>query len=194
MADDEDLPNPYAAPRTAFGDPTDPSDEYDGTSEYEGERRPVVLCILLTIVTLGFYPAIWLLKRSAFLDRLNASQSLGTALPTVVIVMNTLGFAAAFAGKEASAISSFLSLGAGVCALVANFRVAAILRSDFARTGRFLSVSSVLTFFLSIYYLQYKINEAAETPARVKRKKKRKKKPTDVAAEADDVDTDSPAT
>src|SRR4051794_8372846 len=98
MADDDNQPNPYAAPRTAFGDPSDAID--DGPNDYESERRPVVLCILLTFLSLGFYPAIWLLRRNAFLDRLNAPQRLGTALPTVVIVMNTLAFSLCWAARR----------------------------------------------------------------------------------------------
>ena len=58
------------------------------------------------------------------------------------------------------------ALGGGAL-LLADFRVASILSSDFARTGRLLSVSSVATFFFGPFYLQYKINQAAEIPARV---------------------------
>jgi hypothetical protein len=65
-----------------------------------------------------------------------------------------------------------LSTGAGVVTLIANFRAAAILRSEFRRSGRLLTVSGVATFFFGIFYLQYKINEGADVAPRSKKKKK----------------------
>jgi hypothetical protein len=41
-----------------------------------------------------------------------------------------------------------------------------MLRSEFARSGRLLPVSSVATFFFGILYLQYLINKGADVPPR----------------------------
>ena len=73
-------------------------------------------------------------------------------------------------------ISQLVALGAGVLSLVAVFRVASILRAEFVRTGRYIEISSILVFFFQIYYLQYKINQAASMPATLPRRRKRKKK------------------
>ena len=185
MADDDH--NPYAPPAepvVAFRDtPLD-----DGPNDFESERRPVVLAIVLTVVTLGFYPAIWLLKRRAFLDRQDADKELGTGLPMFILVSTVMGLGLAFAGGEATKIRPLFSLAGGVATLIANFRVLGILRSVSSRTGRFLEFSTVGTFFFGIYYLQYKINQMADTPARAerpRRKKKRKKLEARAAAEAD---------
>jgi Domain of unknown function (DUF4234) len=168
MADDEKY-NPYAPPTAAFAGPV-----AEGRGDYENERRAVILCILLSVITVGFYPAIWLIRRRPFLDRLNASRTLGSGLPLFIIGMHVVAILVAIGGKEVAPASRLVSLAAGITTLIANFRVAAILRSDFARTGRFLGVSSVATFFFSIYYLQYKINQAADTPARVATREKTK--------------------
>lgn len=92
---------------------------------------------------------------------------------------------------DAAPIRPLFSLAAGIGALIANFRVLHILRSDSARTGRFLDFSTLGTFFLGIHYLQYKINQLAEMPAHVakpRRKKKRKKAGVDAPADAPSVD------
>ena len=104
---------------------------------------------------------------------------------------SALGLALAFASHEAASVRPLVQLVGAVAAILANFRVLNILRSDSARTGRFVEFSSLATFFLGIYYLQYKINQLADQPARVEkpRRKKKRKKPveTALAARADDA-------
>jgi hypothetical protein len=187
MADDQH--NPYAPPAEASADVRAFSDGYeDGPNDFESERRPVILTILLAFVTLGFYQSIWLLRRRRFLDRQDTGRALGSALPIVSMVLNALSVIVVFGGDQAAGMSSIFSLAGGVTALVANFRVLNILRSVSSRTGRFLDFSTIGTFFLGIYYLQYKINQMADTPARAERPrktKKRKKLETRDALEAD---------
>jgi hypothetical protein len=186
----EDQHNPYAPPAeplVAF-DHRAHSPLDDGPNDFENERRPVIVTIVLTVVTLGFYSPIWLLKRRAFLDRQDSGKDLGTGLPTLILVASVIGVGLAFAGGDAAKIRPLFSLLSGVATVVANFRVLAILRSVSARTGRFLEFSTVGTFFFGIYYLQYKMNQMADTPARAeqpRRKKKRKKLEARAATEAD---------
>jgi hypothetical protein len=175
MADDDH--NPYAPPAEpldqvrAFRDDRD-----DGPNDFESERRPVILTIILTVVTLGFYPSIWLLKRRAFLDRQDTGKELGTGLPMFVLVSSIIGVGLAFGGAEAAKIRPLFTLAGGIATLIANFRVLGILRSVSSRTGRFLEFSTMGTFFFGVYYLQYKINQMADTPARAERPRRKKKK------------------
>jgi hypothetical protein len=67
-----------------------------------------------------------------------------------------------------------------IAGLILAFRVAGILRSDFARSGRFIEISSLGVFFLNFLYLQHKMNVAADTPARLP-KGKQKRKPESVS-------------
>lgn len=174
--------NPYAPPADAHVDRGDmvPFTGDGEISDYEVERRPVVLCIVLSFVTLGLYPSIWLLQRRPFLDSLQRKQDLGVALPIITLSMNVLAFALAFAGKDAAAIRPIFSLVAIITGLLANFRVLNTLRTDSARTGRFLEFSTIGTFFFGIYYLQYKINQLADLPARVEKPRRKKKRKTPV--------------
>jgi hypothetical protein len=64
-----------------------------------------------------------------------------------------------------------LQLALTVTNLGLAFRVAAILRSDFARTGRLIRISGVGVFFFGCLYLQRVMNVAADTPATLKRRK-----------------------
>jgi hypothetical protein len=174
MPDDDH--NPYAPPAEALRALGD-SDDREGPNDYESERRSVVMCILLTALTLGLYPTIWLFKRRRFLDRLDTGKELGNALPMFILVATVMNVLLAFS-NETAPIRPLFSLASGIGTIIANFRVLGILRSDSARTGRFLGFSTAGTFFFGIYYLQYKINQMADTPARAEspRRKKRKKK------------------
>jgi len=76
-----------------------------------------------------------------------------------------------------------VQLVGGIATVLANFRVLNILRSDAARTGRFLEFSTIGTFFFGVFYLQYKMNQLADQPARVAspRRKKKRKRPVETA-------------
>lgn len=175
--------NPYAPPGAELGPGSDLTAGDAGPSDYAPERRPVILCIGLTLLTLGFYPSIWLLRRRPFLAHLQATKHLGATMPIITIVTGVMGLGLAFFGEEASAAQQLLQLVGTIAAVLANFRVAHILRSDSARTGRFLRFSTLGTFFLGIFYLQYKMNRLAETPAHKTRKKKTEK--TSAASEGE---------
>ena len=181
MGDDE--PNPYAPPAEPVLD-----SETDGTgrgaSDYSSESRPVVLAILLTLVTGGIYPAIWVYRRRSFLDSLDASKRMGKTLPSFLLMATVLNLLVAFGGKETASLQALVSTVGTIAAIVANFRVADILRSNATRTGRFVRISSLATFFLGVYYLQYKINRLAEIPAHVAKPKKKRKTATAETADA----------
>ena len=177
--------NPYAPPGIV-----DPPSVRAKISNYESERRGVFVCILLTLATLGLYQTIWLVRRQRFLDSLDADAKLGSVLPWFPLGLSLCNLALTLVvGKGAAPLESLISAAAALTFVIAIFRVRTILRSDFARTGRFLDVSTVATFFLHIYYLQYKINKAASTPPA--RKKKKRKKAAEVDAQSSGAVTSS---
>jgi hypothetical protein len=139
----------------------------------------------------GLYQYVWWFLRRRFLDGLDADQKLGLALPIAVGVTSIAGNLLPLGGKEATPLSGLMLVAAGLLTLTANFRVAAILRSHFRRNYLRLEVSGVGTFFLGVYYLQYKINEGADAELSIPRdeaprKKKRKKR------RAPEIDVASP--
>jgi hypothetical protein len=153
----------YAPPAAATEAPTGTA-AHAGSGTYRDERRSVPLLVVLTILTLGFYPAVWFLRRRDFLDARDARKKLGPLAAAPLVVMVIL-YAQAFVALPAEA-ENLVNVVCAVVSLVAAYRVAAILRSDFARTGRFLKVSGAGTFFFNALYFQYKINQAADMPAR----------------------------
>jgi|GEM_PF-5873785 len=172
------LDNPYAPPASVEPRTTPKARRSGGASDYSREARSVVLVVFLALVTLGVYPSVWYVRRQAFVDSLDADRKLGPGLPWSLVALTILNLVIAVASPE---ISNVFAIGSGILSLIARFRIARILRSDFARSGRRIDVQSLLTFFLGVAYLQYKINQASEIRAHV-RKKKRKPKPAPEAA------------
>ena len=165
------LTNPYAPPKAESA-----SGRSTRRSRYEDERRSVVLVLLLSVVTFGVYPAFWYVRRTPFFDRLDSDKRVdGLQWVTLVLTFALLAVAAAQAPlRVPEGALRAVQLAAGVANLILAFRVAHMLRSDFARTGRLIRISSLWVFFFGCLYLQYIINQAADTPAY---KRKRKKKP-----------------
>lgn len=118
--------------------------------------------ILLSIVTVGVYPAFWYLRRAPFLDSLSSDKKLG-GLQWAYLAMYVIIFVVALV-PAAHEMLRPVQLVASIVNLVVAFRVAHILRSDFARTGRFTGVSGLGVFFFGCLYLQHVMNEAAGTP------------------------------
>jgi len=157
--------NPYAPP-AADADPR-PARRGYSQSSYAGERRSVLLMILLSVVTFGVYPIVWYLRRAPFLDALPADKKVGV-MPWIAVALFGALFVVA-AARLAEGVVRFVQLASGIMNLVLAFRVAHILRSDFARSGRTIGVSAAGVFFFGCLYLQHVMNEAAEIPAAARR-------------------------
>jgi hypothetical protein len=153
--------NPYAPPATEIPSRTAGGDGFS----YANERRSVWLLILLVIVTFTIYSPVWYVRRARFFDSLSADKKVGP-LPWIFVVALALNFIAAVAGAS-DPILRVAQLFSGISSLAVAFRMAHILRSDFARTGRQIGVSGAGVFFFGCLYLQHVLNEAADTPARL---------------------------
>lgn len=184
--------NPYAPP----AEEQRPDDDDDDRPrrrrrgpDFEAERRSVGITVLLSIVTFGLYTIVWLWRRRDFIDSFDTIRrdKLGR-IPEMIAVIFGASMVMAMVGGSATPLSGPLSLAQGIATLIACFTVARALRSEIARSGRLIEVSGLLVFFLGVWYLQYKLNEIADTP--VHRSKKRKKKaerlePSDGKQESD---------
>jgi hypothetical protein len=160
--------NPYAPPAAPAAGVTGFAADHGSASDYESERRSVLLVLLLCVVSLGFYAPFWYLRRRPFLDSLDADKKVGL-LPLISAVLQGV-FLLCAVFDVAPPTENVMHLLSGLFGLFVSFRVAAILRSDFARTGRFIGISSMGVFVFGCLYLQHVINEAACVPARQKRR------------------------
>jgi hypothetical protein len=114
------------------------------------------------------YGPFWYLARRPFLDSLDAHKKVGPLPLISAVLLGLVVLLAVFGALEP--VERLMQLVSGLVSLFLSFRVAGILRSDFARTGRNVGVSSVAVFFFGCVYLQHVINEAAVVPARLARR------------------------
>jgi hypothetical protein len=158
------LTNPYAPPaEPPAAAITDGTDEH-ARSNYEGQRRNVLLLVVLCVFTFGLYPGIWYVRRARFVDSLDANKKIAP-LPWLSLGLLVVLIVASAASAEKD-LSRLIQLLSGLVNLFLAFRVAAILRSDFARTGRPIAISTLGVFFFGCLYLQHVLNEAAAVRAR----------------------------
>jgi len=135
------------------------------------EKMAVVKVVILTVVTGGIYTALWFLKRIEALNSLNSGHKLGQGVFGFIIagcIVNiAMVFYLAFAGgtlEEGFALrllntSNLLGFAVNVVVLLQTFKVRRILLDHYAgHLGRDVKLSWPLTFFFSIFYLQFKIN------------------------------------
>ena len=131
--------------------------------------------IVLVVVTLGFYHPVWFLRRRAALNHLDSPVKLAL-WPLVVIWSFCCSWSSSASrpedvpAEERYGLDLTFSLGrlaVGILVVVQAFRVKRILEDHLAGPGDTVlreigqepvMLSGLLTFFLSIFYLQHVIN------------------------------------
>jgi Domain of unknown function (DUF4234) len=159
------------------------------------ERTNVLLVILLTIITLGFYYPYWFIRNRTGINSLNSPEKLGYGIFAFVFALWLFEWVFLVVAGQldeipslsrfglgdtvASLLAVFFVLataGSGILLLVQAFKVKRMLEAHTAvSTAGPLAGSLALvqgstysvlaTFFLGIYYLQYKINEVVDAAA-----------------------------
>ncbi len=130
------------------------------------KRSSVVAVVLLSFVTLGFYYPIWFLRRRRGLNSLDSRRKLGILGPVILLALHAIYLVL----PQHSTPEKIAGLAVLPTFLVLAFRVRFILADHLtSKTGAVLPVSlsfqtasnpsNLLTFFLTIWYLQYKINQ-----------------------------------
>ena len=160
--------NPYAPPTAQVAAPATQSGL---------KRRRVVVMIVLLVVTIGIYYPVWFFRRRAGLNRLDSPRKLALwplmLFASFFALQVVLGFIAgdqtpaeAF-GAEADLVLSLLQLAIGILMIVQCFAIKDIIEDhaqgpDGGETGMFrphVKLSGLMTFFFSIFYLQWAINK-----------------------------------
>ena len=169
---DVEAHNPYAPPAAHVASPVDTG----------LKRRSVWLMVLLVVVTLGFYYPVWFLRRRQGLNRLDSPRKLAlwpmalfAAYFVVVFLMGVATGATADEtfGPEAGLVIRVVELAVGIMMLIQCFRIKDIIEDhaqgpdDAPRDEMFrppVKLSGLMTFFFSIFYLQYAINKYVIDP------------------------------
>jgi len=123
-------------------------------------KTSVLVMILLMVVTLGLYIPFWFLRRRKILNQLSPERRVDgwiAALVALYVGAFVLGLVAGLVGAPPGQTfllwARFVEVGRGILTLVLGFQVKAILEENYPD-----HISGVGTFFLSIFYLQYKVN------------------------------------
>jgi len=156
--------NPYAPPTATVAD----------LSRVPLKRRSILLMIVFTIFTLGFYLPIWFLRRREALNQLDSPRKLAVwPFAAVIAVMAAdvvVNVVLAAQGQDAVPPAvvfalSIIRLGFGINLIVQCFKTKDILEDHLAGpadgSGMFtehVKLSGLMTFFFQSLYLQYIIN------------------------------------
>jgi hypothetical protein len=153
------------------------------------EQVSVLRVVVLSLLTFGLYVPFWYLRRRAAINSLGSPEKLSKGVFIFALSLWILDFlvnliygALTEAGTSFPAsfmrnLSRILELAVGIILLIQAFKVRRILldHNGVQQAGMFssqigleanTSFSGVATFFLGIWYLQYKINEFLEVWSR----------------------------
>jgi hypothetical protein len=164
--------NPYAPPAANVADREPDSPGL--------KRRSLWLMIVLTIATLGIYYPVWYIRRRPGLNRLDSPRKLALWPFGLVIAWSVLVFVVGLLTGERSEIEV---LGAGlalvlrlgqvavaILMIIQSFKIKDIIQDHATRadsSGLFVEhvkLSGLMTFFFSIFYLQWAINRYVVQP------------------------------
>ena len=159
--------NPYAPPTAHVA---------DREPETHGLKyRSLWLMILFTLISLGLYPLIWFFRRRPGLNRLDSPRKvpmwpllLAAASFVVQFVVGLVAGAEPVSdviGPAASGALTLLQLVVGITMIIQCFRIKDIIQDHATpppdpdqRFVEQVQLSGVMTFFFSIFYLQWAIN------------------------------------
>jgi hypothetical protein len=164
---DVETHNPYAPPTAHVASPADTG----------LKRRSVWLMVLLIVITLGFYYPVWFLRRRQGLNRLNSPRKLPlwpmALFAVYFVVVFLMGLVTGATpdqtfGAGAGLLIRLVELAVGIMMIIQCFRIKDIIEDhtqgpdDAPRDELFtppVKLSGLMTFFFSIFYLQYAINK-----------------------------------
>jgi len=141
------------------------------------KRRSVIVMIVLTVVTFGFYYPIWFLRRRRGLNALDSPRKLSSwpfllflAFFIVAFIVGAISGSASqeeVIGAQASVLLDFSQLAVGVLVIVQCFFIKDILEDHLRGpeggtpmpiSMREANLSGLMTFLFTIFYLQHIIN------------------------------------
>ena len=131
----------------------------------------IINMLLLNLITGGIYKIIWIYSRIFYFNNLKSRLKLNLKMIkfTILVFFSSIFLLIIFfiVPEEYSA---FISITAQVLAILStflllqlSFAIRFILLEHYGKNTP-IKISAVLTLFLNVFYLQYKINRLPETP------------------------------
>lgn len=158
---------PYAPPTAKVADLPDDS--------HGLKRRSVLVMIVFMIITLGLYYVVWWFRRRPGLNRLNSPKKLALWPLLLLVALYVTQFGLALVagdtplteaiGEGGAALDLLFRLSVGIVMIIQAFRVKDIIEDHATPESdsgpmfvEQVTLSGVLTFLFSIFYLQWAIN------------------------------------
>lgn len=154
--------NPYAPPRA-------PVDDVRNAADPSFRRINTWSVFLLEVVTLGLYAPYWLYTRSRIWNSRQPSQRMEAAVPMVAMVLSLVSLPAALAAGiyadhlGLQTLSAGAQLGSKLVILITAFNFRSVMNRQYPGRGSPYWVNGLLTFFLLVLYLNYKLNQRLDS-------------------------------
>ena len=159
--------NPYAPPQAKVADPLPDS--------HGLKQRRVLVMIVFMVISFGLYYTIWWFRRRSGLNRLNSPKKLAAwpllLLAALFVIQIGLGLVAGetplhdVIGEGGTLSVGLFQLAVGIVMLIQTFRVKDMIEDHATpetESGPMfveqVQLSGLMTFFFSIFYLQWAIN------------------------------------
>jgi len=164
--------NPYAPPAAYVADRE--------LGSHGLKQRSLWLMIVLIFATFGLYYPVWYIRRRPGLNRLDSPRKLAlwpfVLFIVVFVLMMTVSTiigarrAEAVLGTEVLLVLQLARLAVGILMIVQSFKIKDIIEdhampADASRLfAEQVKLSGLMTFFFSIFYLQWAINRYVVQP------------------------------
>lgn len=127
------------------------------------EKDSVFFIVFLTVITYGIYIPVWFLNRKDIFNDMNSEEKLSDGpiiflltifIISAVMLIPSILFMETELGIMIDALDRIITFVGGIIILVLSFKIRKIL-SEHYKTN----LLGVATFFFTLFYLQYKINQ-----------------------------------
>lgn len=132
------------------------------------QRKSAWLVFFLGIITLGIYPIYWYYTRTPIASQISPNNKINMGLVHGYIGTYVLSIIVGFISDD-TGIIGFASLAFSIAQFVLYIMLAFSWRSTLrdiinhnASMENYVNVNGILTFFFSVLYFQYKINQAID--------------------------------
>ena len=160
--------NPYSAPDADLAVETTGSG-VDKVKEFP--RFTTWAVVGLSIITLGIYTFYWLWSRTKILNRLLPENKISGWLPITAVLTVIVYYIVAFATPFLASASPELGAALGGLGVIVNIAYIVFFlmwvfgfrkrlnQLSGSNKGDMFWLGGILTFFINVYYFQYKINQ-----------------------------------
>jgi len=130
------------------------------------QKENVIIAILLTVLSFSWYIPAWLWRQREAINNLESKTKVQSNIFLVLLILFFVSVFLVFVYPEEvfiSIVSRIYGFIFAVIILIISFRVRRIFIDHFCKhLGLDVNFSGILTFFFTIFYLQYKINRISE--------------------------------